>query len=501
MRKYLLLLVLPFVILFNFTFVTPAFAGNPFSSWWAGVKQDIVAEGVDAVTGNLDGLFTNAVVSLIQTIGYKATTSCGTTSLQVTMDQMDQAAGSIDSWTNFCEDNATPADTDELIHFPHGYFLVEDPASTEEYKVACCKLAVDTTGPTASIQTPAGSPVGGALGVTVIALTAVREHPPLNFAMYLEDLTKDAVIPLPQPKSAYAAFNAGAFVPDYLSGLFEGMVLKLWKVMRDFCYAATVVVMVIMGFQVMFRSKVGKGVVNIMTVLPRIIVGLLMITFSYPIGAMSIQLIHAGIAIVIQLFGNLIRTDVEAISASLMPGTGSFFGNLINATVLAIVDQAYFTISTFGAGQIIMLIIGALILWAWLLLLISILITSSGRYVNLILMTLTAPVVFLAYMLPGNDDNLNNWVKGYFANIIAVPAMFGGLMLSAYVLIYGVFSTSIVEAATSGTSIVGALGLMQARLGVMVMALLIAKKARKLPSDLDNMLKAKVWVGAKAKKK
>lgn len=102
--------------------------------------------------------------------------------------------------------------------------------------------------------------------------------------------------------------NAG-FVPDTYAATGTGFAqihsyLPIWKLFRDISYLLLVLVMISIGFMIMFRVNLGGAAVGIESALPRIVLAMIMITFSFPIAGFLIDMMYALIAICIGLLYN-----------------------------------------------------------------------------------------------------------------------------------------------------------------------------------------------------
>ncbi len=73
----------------------------------------------------------------------------------------------------------------------------------------------------------------------------------------------------------------------------------IWVMFRNIAYIGFVIVLVIIGFSIMFRSKIGgQGTVGISNTLPRVVLGLILVTFSFAIVGFILDLGKVGMAVV-----------------------------------------------------------------------------------------------------------------------------------------------------------------------------------------------------------
>jgi len=85
--------------------------------------------------------------------------------------------------------------------------------------------------------------------------------------------------------------------------------MNLWKAFRDVAYMILVLVIVTIGFMIMFRTKINpQTVVNVENALPKIVMALIYITFSFPIAGFLIDLMYVVIAIIISV---IVPADID----------------------------------------------------------------------------------------------------------------------------------------------------------------------------------------------
>lgn len=96
--------------------------------------------------------------------------------------------------------------------------------------------------------------------------------------------------------------NAG-FIPKTYAAEGIGLAslrpfMNVWKVFRDISYMILVLVLVAIGFMIMFRQKINpQTVITVENSLPKIVVSLLLITFSFAIAGFLIDLMYFLIVI------------------------------------------------------------------------------------------------------------------------------------------------------------------------------------------------------------
>jgi len=291
---------------------------------------------------------------------------------------------------------------------------------------------------------------GGAIGATGNLIVGLYV-PPVSSANYLADLGQ----------------NLGLAPPVYAQGLgFNALrpILELWKAMRNIAYLFFVIIFVAIGFMIMFRKKIDpQTVASIQNALPQIIVALILVTFSYAIAGLLIDISELGIGLVafslsefsahegpaffdwlkelrggyniFQLMWFLYRTDifVPAIE-NVVSQVAAGFGELLNVLHIT--------------SLLASVILGVAILTAMFKTFFMLL----GAYVAIVLSTIFAPFIFLIGALPGRAGAVAGWVRNFLGNVLVFPATFALLFMGAILL--GIERTpwEAVETAVSDTA-------------------------------------------------
>ncbi|MBI3620009.1 hypothetical protein HY214_02595 [Candidatus Roizmanbacteria bacterium] len=120
------------------------------------------------------------------------------------------------------------------------------------------------------------------------AMVLPYSHPPASGVMWAYDsMQKTGLVP-----KSYAAegIGFGTLLP------FAG----IWKALRDIAYMVIVLVIITIGFMIMFRAKINpQTVISVESALPKIVIALLAITFSFPIAGFLIDLMYMSIALIV----------------------------------------------------------------------------------------------------------------------------------------------------------------------------------------------------------
>jgi hypothetical protein len=210
----------------------------------------------------------------------------------------------------------------------------------------------------------------------------------------------------------------------------------LWKITRNLSYLFFVIIAIIFSFMIMFRVKISPQVViSVQSALPKIIMAVILVTFSFAIAGFMVDLMYVFIGIVSIAFasGNLIETPL-------------LFFNFINGQV-PIVRDGVFTIFIYSGiyiilfmGAIFMSFIAALasfstsgsivslLLFVFVIILLVILVVNLFKtifmlYKNLAqvyLAVIIGPLqITMGTIFPGGG--IGPWLKGLMSKLLVFP--------------------------------------------------------------------------------
>ncbi|MBU1070978.1 hypothetical protein KKG65_01025 [Patescibacteria group bacterium] len=265
--------------------------------------------------------------------------------------------------------------------------------------------------------------------------------PPASSVNYIasvkQNLNNKKIVP--EAIAANEGFGFQGFVP----------VLPVWKAFRNIAYLVFVVFFIVMGFAIMFRAKINsQTVISIQTLLPKIIALLLLITFSYAIVGLMIDLMYVVFYLIINSFTlyEVIRKGVifdQPIGVLLASGQWGLFGSMIihQIVALTIIPSAIYAaifglplgitaaidamMSVTGIGLIIRLILMFAILYTFFKLFTKLL----GAYINIVIQLIFAPIILLGGVFPGSTT-IGNWFRNLLANMSVFPTTMTLLLLS-----------------------------------------------------------------------
>lgn len=376
----------------------------------------------------------------------------------------------------------SPLYTDLLVHnLFHSFSCLAIGQSSVGQPCLTYQITKDTQGVVQSI--PVLSQVntsGGVLGTTTSLIGILYTNRPVRTVDYLASVGQDMGI-IKQANAQVTGSGAAVLNP----------VLRLWQTSRNISYIILIIVFIIIGFMVMFRTKINpQTVITTQAAIPGLIVGLILITFSYFLAGLVSDMAFIGTNIVGYYFAaaqgptalaqpagtNLVQTmsDENVISIyssltdiidsgkvqqfvdSIWPylngatkSTLTFLSVfLVGQTTMQTTDflkaipawgealQAIITIIS-GAGTaafpsvpvgIAVTFIASLVL---IYTMFKLLLRLLNSYLTIIFLTITAPFQFLVAALPGRQGTATEWILNMLGNILAFPAVIAVLYFAA----------------------------------------------------------------------
>lgn len=281
----------------------------------------------------------------------------------------------------------------------------------------------------------------------------VYANPMASFSWFAQDFLANAGL---APKPVYAQGIGFSALQD---------LLPLWKASRNIAYSILVIVMVVIGFMIIFRMKIDpKTVISVQAALPKIIVTLLLITFSYAIVGLMIDLMYLSMSILIALIasnapGVDLHNNVGTLQSQYMTGgLGTLFGSVFSGGLLHVIPtllEAILIPSAINAGAVavaakvstawafggpLTVIIGLAIPLVLLFIIVLGLLFTSIRlillllnsYIQLLIALILGPLFLLQEAIPGRSA-FSSWLLNVVANLSVFPAT-AAILLFGWVL-------------------------------------------------------------------
>lgn len=306
---------------------------------------------------------------------------------------------------------------------------------------------------------PAPTPVASGMPNTAIdfvghAIKMVYANPPARLSWYVQDTLA----------------HAGLAKPVYAQGIgFAGLspFLSIWKATRNVAYIILVIVMVAIGFMIIFRMKIDpKTVISVQAAIPRIVLTIILITFSYAIVGFLIDMMYLMMAIAIQIaaegMGEGFSEKVPELQNLYMNGgLGVLFNQVASVGMggalkfIGSLWEFFIAGSAISTGLIFFIgLLGTVSWWLapllalpeFIVLLIALLgvlytfirlwFLLFNSYIQIILALLLGPLLLLAEAIPGRSA-FGNWIKSIIANLIVFPMTVVLLMFCTFLFSLG----------------------------------------------------------------
>jgi hypothetical protein len=250
--------------------------------------------------------------------------------------------------------------------------------------------------------------------------------------------------------------------------------VRIWAASRDVVYGLFVIAAVILAFMIMFRVKLSPQVViSVQSAIPKLIITLLLVTFSYAIAGFLVDLMYVAIGIVSLLGKTIVEAVLDSTGADTVAifnlltsgdlggialGPGGifvFYILLFNFTLLIVLTGAFSTmlagISGTVIGTIASIAAGAFVSIAMIIIIIisiiictvmffKILLVLAKTFVNVVLLTLLAPFqIFMGIFK--SELGFGAWVKSSVSNLAVFVAVGFLFLLSSSFLIVALSET------------------------------------------------------------
>lgn len=242
------------------------------------------------------------------------------------------------------------------------------------------------------------------------------------------------------PKS-YAAFNQGTG--------FDGLrpVLPLWKAFRNIAYMLFAIAFIMYGIMIMFRVRVdGKTAATITLAIPNLVTTLLLITFSYAIVGLLIDIstVFSALLIDVLRLGEIIsdsRHPMIQVVGGQIPVIGGLISAIVNGLVAVMITPFIIfnlllggTLGTVvgllqglmgGIGILGGLIVILAIIWSYFKLVLAL----FKSYITVIVSLIFSPLILLGNVFPGSKS-FSGWIMNIIANLSVFPVASFLLVLS-----------------------------------------------------------------------
>lgn len=245
-------------------------------------------------------------------------------------------------------------------------------------------------------------------------LIAVFTQNPASGIKYINSLTNKFRL-VPEVKAQGFGYTA------------SDLAREIWKATRNIAYGLMIVATIIIAFMVMFQVKISPQVIiTAQSAIPKIIIGIILVTFSYAIAGFAIDLMYVVIGLLSTMLTSSGLSEHDAIT---------LFNSFIEKDVFWSFMQywvLFLPISLISLKVWSALGIGAIVIIFWIIMLFILLwftlktiFMMIKTFVNIFFAVIMAPLQILVGVVV-QGWGFGPWLKGLFSNLVVYPTV--GLM-------------------------------------------------------------------------
>lgn len=268
----------------------------------------------------------------------------------------------------------------------------------------------------------------GAVGGIAALITSMYQRPIANTSTYV----------------AYVLDSANIAPPAYAQGLgFAALdpILSLWTTFRNIAYMFFVIIFIVIGFLIMFRQKVGQAAVTAQQAIPQIIIALILVTFSYAIAGLLIDLMYVVMFLILGIFSpvfggvNVVGYDIINLGGLLMGRVNLDFNYDLVSSALSGLDLGH---GLAGLGALTLTIVLTI---AILIGMIRLFFELLKSYATVMLAVVAAPIALMMGAIPGKSAVFTTWIKTIVGNLLPFPTVLM-VVVMFFAFTQGAISTS-----------------------------------------------------------
>ncbi|NCN06332.1 MAG: phage tail tape measure protein [Candidatus Pacebacteria bacterium] len=260
----------------------------------------------------------------------------------------------------------------------------------------------------------------GLMGGMTKLIAGMYSYPPARTSRFVADVAQSAGV-----------------TPAYAQGLgFAALdpVLDLWKKFRNLAYFFFIIMFLVIGFMIMFRSKVGgQAAITAQQAIPSILISLILVTFSYAISGFLIDLMYLSMYLIVGLFGelttdsgassSLISMNIFQLGGQLLKESAGNLGqttDIVNQVIVGLIgtSNAVTGLVSIISGLTLSLVLAVAIVIALFRLFFELL----KSYASIVVGVVTAPIYLMMGAIPGKNA-FAGWIKSMIGNLAAFPTV------------------------------------------------------------------------------
>jgi len=213
------------------------------------------------------------------------------------------------------------------------------------------------------------------------------------------------------------------------------IILVLWKAMRNIAYGLTTLALVIIAFMVMFRVKISpQAVITAQSALPKLVIGLILITFSYAIAGFLVDLMYVFIGLVAAIIrGAGLSTD----------SWGDLFRAFVDSSAFWYFWKYWILLLFAAVTQLVGVVTGLILLlltfFAFFIFLVTsfkIIFVLLKSYIQIMLLIVFSPF-FALLGIVSTGFGFGDWLRQMMSNLLVFPLVGSFFFLAFYFLAAG----------------------------------------------------------------
>lgn len=275
-----------------------------------------------------------------------------------------------------------------------------------------------------------GTAASSSSGNLAMSIINTVDQNPISSIAYFKDFSSRFSLVTPVKAQGFGYSTAG------------NSIIPLWRITRNISYSFIIIAVIILSFMIMFRVKISPQVViSVQSAIPKLVIALVLITFSYAIAGLLVDLMYVIIGVLAMFITS------GGLSSETATGLFNLFTHFYGAFGLLWLYWLQFvwtmlkSIGTSGLGGAIPAVFGFLlaiiaviaILW-WSIKIIWMLIKN---YAMLILTIVIGPLEILLGTVT-QSTGFGTWFKKLMSYLAVYPLMALLFFLSFFFLNQGV---------------------------------------------------------------
>ena len=209
---------------------------------------------------------------------------------------------------------------------------------------------------------------------------------------------------------------------------------RAWTAIRDISYFLLILAFIVMAFMIMFRVRISpQTVITVQSALPRLILILILITFSYAIAGFVVDLAYVVLGLVailgtnlsnlgtLDLF-NVLITSLPILTMFIIPFIVTFYfitqgGLPLLLLPITVIAGVILTFVVF----IVLLIVAIKVVWLML-----------KTFINVVLLVAAAPILILLGVFPA-AGGFSTWLRNLTSHVMVFSAVITMVFIAHFV--------------------------------------------------------------------